>query len=78
MASAISIMRFMWITTLILRNEQLLACNYPDQSKLITLTGPCMSPRIMASVIGVEGTSNDHHYRDYGPKPLGLVPRYVQ
>jgi len=37
-----------------------------------------MSPRIMACVTGAEGTSNDHRYRDYWPKPLGLVPRDVQ
>jgi hypothetical protein len=24
------------------------------------------------------GTSHDHRYRDYGPEPVGLVPREVQ
>jgi hypothetical protein len=37
-----------------------------------------MSPRIMACVAKAEGTSNDHRYCDYGPRPLGLVPDDVQ
>ena len=33
-------------STLIFRNEQLPACNSPEQFKMITLVGPCMSSRI--------------------------------
>jgi hypothetical protein len=32
----------------------------------------------MACLTGVEGTSNDHRDSDYGPEPVGMVPRDVR